>query len=180
MAVRMKLICRFPHRLRDYALGVVWAQTWQGAGEFEAYKELLEQAAVLLPRRCKAIFPADRGCADTALMAHLQRLGWHWRMRIKRSFWLYRPGRRRCKVERLSVARGHACFWQQVSITENRYGPVSLAVTHAWPGQDVWSVLSDEPTDGKTFEEYGLRIDISYNSLYYKSNGFPLEVVHSM
>ena len=38
-------------------------------------------------------------------MAHLQRLGWHWRIRIKSSFWLYRRGRPRCKVERLAVAR---------------------------------------------------------------------------
>jgi hypothetical protein len=108
-------------------------------------------------------------------MAHLQRLGWHWRIRIKSSFWLYRPGQRRCKVERLAVARGHACFWHRVCITEKRYGPVHLAVAQVWQGQDVWYVLSDEATDGKTFEEYGLRFDIEENFLDDKSNGFQLE-----
>jgi hypothetical protein len=107
---------------RGRAVPLVWWVLKHGSAQVscEAYKELLEQAAVLLPRRCQVICLAARGFADTALMAHLPRLGWQWRMRIKRSFWLYRPGRRRCKVERRSVARGHACFWQQVSITENR------------------------------------------------------------
>ena len=39
----------------------------------------------------------------------------------------------------------------------------------------MWYVLSDEPTDGKTFEEYGLRFDIEENFLDDKSNGFQLE-----
>jgi hypothetical protein len=89
-------------------------------------------------------------------MAHLQRLGWHWRIRIKTSFWLYRRGQPRCKVERLTVARGHAGFWHQVCITAKRYGPVHLAVARPHGGTDVWYVISDEPTESKTFEEYGL------------------------
>ena len=36
-------------------------------------------------------------------------------------------------------------------------------------------MLSDEPTDVKTFEEYGLRFDIEENFLDDKSNGFQLE-----
>jgi len=35
------------------------------------------------------------------------------------------------------VARGQACCWQQVSITEKRYGPVHLAVARPWQGQEV-------------------------------------------
>jgi hypothetical protein len=162
---------------RGRAVPLVWCVLQHGSAQvaFEVYRDLLERAAFLLPRSCKVVFLADRGFADTALMAHLQRLGWHWRIRIKSSFWLYRPGQRRCKVERLAVARGHACFWHRVGITEKRYGPVHLAVAQAWQGQDVWYVLSDEPTDGKTFEEYGLRFDIEENFLDDKSNGFQLE-----
>jgi hypothetical protein len=36
-------------------------------------------------------------------------------------------------------------------------------------------VVSDEPTEAKTFEEYGLRFDIEENFLDDKSNGFQLE-----
>jgi Transposase DDE domain len=162
---------------RGRAVPLVWCVLQHGSAQvaFEVYRDRLERAALLLPRSCKVVFLADRGFADTELMAHLQRLGWHWRIRIKSSFWLSRPGRRHCKIERLAVARGHACFWHRVCLTEKRYGPVHLAVAQAWQGQDVWYVLSDEPTDGKTFEEYGLRFDIEENFLDDKSNGFQLE-----
>jgi hypothetical protein len=162
---------------RGRAVPLVWCVLKHGSAQvsFDAYKELLEQAALLLPRGCKVVFLADRGFADTELMAHLHRLGWHWRIRIKSSFWLYRCGRPRCKVERLSVARGQAAFWHRVCITEKRYGPVHLAVARHRDSHEWWYVLSDEPTDGKTFEEYGLRFDIEENFLDDKSNGFQLE-----
>jgi hypothetical protein len=156
---------------------LVWSVLQHGSAQvaFDVYRELLERAALLLPRRCRVVFLADRGFADTDLMAHLQRLGWHWRIRIKSSFWLYRRGRRRGKVERLSVARGHACFWQQVCLTEKHYGPVHLAVARPQAGNDIWYVLSDEATEVTTLEEYGLRFDIEENFLDDKSTGFQLE-----
>jgi Transposase DDE domain len=162
---------------RGRAVPLVWSVLQHGSAQvaFDVYRELLERAALLLPRRCRVVFLADRGFADTDLMAHLQRLGWHWRIRIKSSFWLYRRGRRRCKVERLSGARGHACFWQQVCLTEKHYGPVHLAVARPQAGNDIWYVLSDEPTEVTTLEEDGLRFDIEENFLDDKSNGFQLE-----
>jgi hypothetical protein len=162
---------------RGRAVPLVWCVLQHGSAQvaFEAYRELLERAALVLPRCCRVVFLADRGFADTDLLAHLQRLGWHWRIRIKSSFWLYRHGHRRCKVERLSVAQGHACFWHQVCVTEKHYGPVHLAVARPQSGNDFWYVLSDEPTDVSTLEEYGLRFDIEENFLDDKSNGFQLE-----
>jgi hypothetical protein len=162
---------------RGRAVPLVWRVLQHGSAQvaFDVYRELLERAALLLPRRCRVVFLADRGFADTDLMAHLQRLGWHGRIRIKSSFWLYRRGRRRCKVERLSVARGHACFWQQVCLTEKHYGPVHLAVARPQAGNDIWYVLSDEPTEVTTLEEYGVRFDIEENFLDDKSNGLQLE-----
>jgi hypothetical protein len=162
---------------RGRAVPLVWGVLKHGSAQVshDTYKDLLDRAALLLPRSCKVVFLADRGFADTELMAHLHRLGWHWRIRIKTSFWLSRPGQRRCKVSRIGVARGHACFWQRVFITEKRYGPVYLAAARPWQGKDDWYVLSDEPTDGTTFEEYGLRFDIEENFLDDKSNGFQLE-----
>ena len=162
---------------RGRAVPLVWCVLKHGSAQvsFDAYKELLEQAALLLPRSGKVVLLADRGFADTELMAHLHRLGWHWRIRIKSSFWLYRCGRPRCKVERLSVARGQAAFWHRVCITEKRYGPVHLAVARHRDSHEWWYILSDEPTDGKTFEEYGLRFDIEENFLDDKSTGFQLE-----
>ena len=134
---------------------LVWCVLHHGSaqGAFAVYHDLLERAALLLPRSWKVIFVADRGFADTELLAHRQRLGWHGRMRIKSSFWLSRPGRRRCKVERLAVARGHACFWHRVCIPAQRYGPGHLAVARPWQGQEGWYGLRDEPTDEQPFKE---------------------------
>lgn len=162
---------------RGRAIPLVWLVLEHGSAQvgYDTYKDLLDKAVTLLPVPCTVVFLADRGCADTDLMAHLHRLGWHWRIRIKTSFWLYRRGRPRCKVERLAVAQGQAGFWHRVCITEKRYGPVHLAVARPHGGTDVWYVISDEPTDGKTFEEYGLRFDIEENFLDDKSNGFQLE-----
>ena len=162
---------------RGRAVPLVWCVLEHGSASvsYDAYKALLDRAALLLPGHCKVVFLADRGFADTELMGHLHRLGWHFRIRIKSSFWLYRHGRPRCKVERLAVARGHACFWPRVFITEKRYGPLHLAVARPQQGNDIWYVLSDEPTDVSTLEEYGLRCDIEENFLDDKSNGFQLE-----
>src|SRR4029434_2535366 len=84
---------------RGRAVPLVWTVLEHGSAQvsYDAYKELLDRATLLLPHPCKVVFLADRGFADTDLMAHLHRLGWHWRLRIKSNFWLYRPGRRPCK-----------------------------------------------------------------------------------
>ena len=48
------------------------------------YKNLLNRAAqLLLPLRCQVIFLADRGFADTELMAHATKVGWQWRIRLE-------------------------------------------------------------------------------------------------
>lgn len=142
---------------------------------YHVYKGLLDQVAERLPCQCTVVFTADRGFADTHLMAHLTRLGWHWRIRIKGSFWIYRPGKRACKGNRIPVAAGQALFWHQVYLTKQQYGPLHLALGRPIGSQEYWWVMSDEPTDEMTFEEYRLRFDIEENCLDDKSHGFQLE-----
>ena len=125
--------------------------------------------------RCPVVFTADRGFADTHLMEHLTGLGWHGRIRIKGSFWIDRQGKRRCKVNRLPLCPGQALFWHHVTITKQGYGPVHLALGRPIDSQEYWFVVSDEPTEVKTFEEYGRRFDIEENFLDDQSNGFQLE-----
>jgi hypothetical protein len=107
---------------RGRAVPLVWCVLPPGSAHvsYDAYKDLLDRAALRIPRHCPVVFLADRGCADTERMSPLRRLGGHWRIRIKSSFWLYRRGRPRCKVERIALARGQACFWHQVCLTEKR------------------------------------------------------------
>ena len=162
---------------RGRAIPLVWTVLEHPSSSvaYHVYKEMLEQVAERLPFQCTVVLTADRGFADTHLMAHLTRLGWHWRIRIKGSFWIYRPGKRACTVNRIPVAAGQALFWHQVYLPKQPYGPLHLALGRPIGSQEYWLVMSDELTDEKTFEEYGLRFDIEENFLDDQSNGFQLE-----
>jgi hypothetical protein len=132
----------------------------------------LDEVAELLPFRCHVVFCADRGFADTHLMEHLAKLGWHWRMRIKGSFWLDREGKRCCTGNRLPLSAGQALFWHHVYITKPWYGPVHLALGRPQERMEYWFVVSDEPTEPKTCEEDGWRFDSEENFLDDKAHGF--------
>jgi hypothetical protein len=162
---------------RGRAVPVVWCVLEHGSATvaYAVYKALLEQANTLVPFACKVVLLADRGFADTELMGHLKRLGWHFRIRIKSNFWLSRPGHGGWQVRAISLRPGQARCWQGVFLTAKRFGPVHLAVALPVASEEYWSVLSDEPTAVETLEEYGLRFDIEENFLDDKSNGFQLE-----
>src|SRR5688572_28921998 len=108
-------------------------------------------------------------------MAHLKKMGWHFRIRIKSTFWIYPSHLSAFQVGTVDLLSGHMRCWQAVEMTEQRFGPVHLAVAHPLGSDEYWYVVSDEPSDVKTLEEYGLRFDIEENFLDDKSNGFQLE-----
>lgn len=170
--VRLSLI------YRGRAVPLVWKVLEHGSVcvSFETYQELVDQAAQgLFPFSCKVVLLADRGFADTELMDYLEDLGWHWRLRIKESFWVYRTGRQDRKISSIRLPQGNPLFWQQVQITQQRFGPVFLALGRPLNSRERWVVVSDEPTSLETFREYGLRFDIEEGFLDDKSNGFQLE-----
>jgi hypothetical protein len=75
---------------RGRAIPLVWTVLEHPSSRvaYHVDKERLEKVTDLLPFQCPVVCTADRGFADTHLMAHLTRLGWHWRIRIKGSFWV--------------------------------------------------------------------------------------------
>ena len=162
---------------RGRAVPLVWGVMEHGSAmvAYDVYQELLDKAATLVPWSCKVVFLADRGFADTELMRHLRRLGWHWRIRIKSHFWMDRRSHTAFQVGDVWLAPGPARFWRHVWLTAKRFGPVHLAVARPLASDEYWYVISDEPTEVKTLEEYGLRFDIEENFLDDKSNGFQLE-----
>jgi len=163
---------------RGRAIPLVWSVIEHPSATiaYGVYADLLDQLAQLLwGQTGSVVLLADRGFADTEFMAHLRRLGWHWRIRIKSSFWIYRPGHPRRKVADFFVAPGQAQYWAGVRITQKQYGSVHLAIGQPVGQTDRWVVVSDEPVGGETFVEYGLRFDIEENFLDDKSNGFQLE-----
>jgi hypothetical protein len=162
---------------RGRAVPVVWEVIEHGSSSVThaAYAALLDAVPALLPAAIKVVFLADRGFADTDLLAQLRRLGWHFRIRIKATFSVMRPGQLPCKVEDFSLAPGRALFLHNVAITAEQFGPVSLALARHTSTGEYWYIVSDESTTLRTFEEYGRRFDIEENFLDDKSNGFQLE-----
>jgi hypothetical protein len=162
---------------RGRAVPLVWCVLEHGSATvaYDVYKALLDKANTLVPFVCKVVFLADRGFADTELMGHLKRLGWHFRLRIKSNFWIYCPGHGGFQVRDIALACGQARFWHGVCVTRKRFGSVHLAVARPLASDEYWYVISDEPTDVQSLQEYGLRFDIEENFLDDKSNGFQLE-----
>jgi hypothetical protein len=162
---------------RGRAVPVVWEVIAHGSSSVTHATDeaLLDAVPPLLPAGVKVVFLADRGFADTELLAHLRRLGWHFRIRLKASFSVLRPGQPVCKVEDFSLAPGRALFLHKVAITAESFGPVSLALARHSSTGEYWSIVRDEPTSVHTFGEYGRRFDIEENFLDDKSNGFQLE-----
>jgi hypothetical protein len=162
---------------RGRAVPIVWTVLAHPSSRvaYAVSKGLLDQGAALLSVPCHVVLTADRGFADTHLMQHLTRLGWHWRIRMKGSFWIYRRGKRPCKVNRMPLLPGQARCWPHVSITTQEYGPVHLALGPPRDSKEYWLVVSDAPTALTTFVEYGRRFDIKENFLDDTSNGFQLE-----
>lgn len=162
---------------RGRAVPLVWRVIEHGSAavSFETYQDLLNEAKSRLPLACKVVFLADRGFADTQLMGHLRGLGWHFRIRIKSTFWIYPSHLAPFQVGEVALQPGHMSCWHEVSITDKHFGPVHLAVARPLGSDEYWYVVSDESAELKTLEEYGLRFDIEENFLDDKSNGFQLE-----
>jgi hypothetical protein len=173
------VIVRIALVYRGRALPLSWIVLQQQSTmvAFEKYKQILKDAAVTLPKGCPVILLADRGFDDNDLFCAVRDLGWGFRIRLKKSLRVYRVSKPCLSVGRLMPAKGNALFLHKVWITDRRFGPVYLALAHVQTrnGFEEWAILSDDPTDLRTFDEYGLRFDLEENFLDDKSAGFLLE-----
>jgi hypothetical protein len=141
------------------------------------YKDMLAEVAAQIPDNCQVILLADRGFGHIELMETVKALGWYFRIRLKSDTWVHFAGRKRAQVKRLMPPIGKGHFYEYVWITDQKYGPLHLAVAHVITpnGTEKWAILSDEPVGRHTFDEYGLRFNIEENFLDDKSGGFNLE-----
>jgi Transposase DDE domain len=145
---------------------------------FEQLEEVLNTARAILRRlkRCKVIFLADRGFADISLMQRLKDFGWSYRIRIKASFGIYSPDKQLlCKIGQVALEAGQAKYYQNVRLTAQHFGLVHVALARPEGMNELWAVVSDEPTSEQTFVEYGWRFEIEEYFLDDKSGAFNLE-----
>ncbi len=168
---------------RGRAVPLVWRVIQHSSAQvsFETLAPILADAQGILDAAglSQVLLLADRGFADTALMGGLRALGWHYRIRIKKSLTLYNcTGQRLGKVGDVTLKSGEAKFYHQVRLTRDQFGPVHVALAQPHGLEDPWQVVSDEPTSLMTFEEYGWRFQIEEGFKDDKSGAFRLEDSH--
>ena len=164
---------------RGRALPVGWVVCASGSAtvSLARYQRMLAQVAACIPDNSKVVLLADRGFMDVKLMRLMRQLGWHFRIRVKLSVFIHRATKGKQKVKALMPPPGGARFFSHVWLTEQRYGPLHLALANVQTknGYEQWAIISNEPVGLHTFDEYGLRFDIEEGFLDFKSAGFQLE-----
>jgi hypothetical protein len=175
---RFTIVClSLVYRGRALPLGWVVCASGSATVAVARYQRMLAQVAAQLPTRSKVILLADRGFMDVKLLRLLRQLGWHYRIRLKQSVYVHRATKGKQKVKALMPPPGQARFFSYVWLTDQRYGPLHLALAYVQTkeGFEQWAILSDEPVGLDTFDEYGLRFDLEEGFLDFKSAGFQLE-----
>lgn len=175
---RFTIVClSLVYRGRALPLGWVVCASGSATVPLARYQRMLAQVAACIPDSSKVVLLADRGFMDVKLMQLMRQLGWHFRIRVKLSVYIHRATKGKRKVKALMPPPGGARFFSHVWFTEQRYGPLHLALAYVQTknGHEKWAIISDEPVGLHTFDEYGLRFDIEEGFLDFKSAGFQLE-----
>lgn len=163
---------------RGRTIPIAWRVVAQASSSVGLWtiQRVLRQAAPVMPEGATVVLLADRGFADGKLMKSLKEtLGWHFRIRIKRSFQFQLAGSWH-KVSSVRLQPGQAYFTPAVSLGKRKpCANVYLAFAHDQPSDEDWVIVSDEPTNLQTFAQYRCRFQVEESFLDFKSNGFSLE-----
>ena len=163
---------------RGRALPLAWRVLEHGSATvaFSEYQEMLRHAARYLPKRVKVILLADRGFVHTDAMSAVRQLGWHYRIRLKGSTWLWRAGKGWIQPNAFHLAHGEVRCFHNVKLHKQQwYGPVHVIFGRNNLNGELWVVVSDETTTLQTFREYGLRFDIEELFKDEQSSGWNLQ-----
>jgi len=166
---------------RGRALPIAWRVFKHNSASvsYDDYEIVLEQTQDALPPEMVIVLLADRGFLHRKLVLFARQAGWHYRLRAKASTMVHLWDRRVASMGRLRPPKGAAHFYHNVHVLDDDIGLAYLALATPVPAKgqkvDPWYVISDEPTDVTTLDEYGLRFDIEENFLDDKSNGFQVE-----
>ncbi len=162
---------------RGRAIPLAWRALCHASTKvsFEDYQPVLDQVRALIPSGMIVTLLADRGFVHEELIQYTHKHHWHIRLRLTGNTLVHLPQHKPCQVKSLCPPVGHAHFYHHVALLGVTIGPVhvALACPEDQPG-DPWYVVSDEPTDLETLEDYSLRFDIEEDFLDEKSGGFQL------
>ncbi len=162
---------------RGRAISVAWRALHHRSTQvgFEAYQPVLDQVRAMLPTGQVITLLADRGFVHERLLHYLQKLRWHFRLRLPGNTLVHLGAQRVSAVRDQCPPAGQDRFFHGVSILGAAVGPVHLALACLLnQPDDPWFVVSDEPTDARALDEYGLRFDIEPSKRSEKSGGYQL------
>jgi Transposase DDE domain len=144
---------------------------------FEAYQPVLDQVRAIIPPTMVITLLADRGFVHERLLHYLNQQRWHFRLRLPGDTLVHLSAQHVSAVKELCPPAGRDRFLHGMSILGAAVGPVHLAlVALVDQPDDPWFVVSDEPTDAKTLDEYGLRFDIEESFRDEKSGGYQIHI----
>jgi hypothetical protein len=150
---------------------------------YKDYKILLKQALIVLPKGRPIVLLADRGFVHAELIKFCRSNHWGYRLRAKSSNLVRLPDRSVASFGKLCPPKGAAHFYQKVHILGQNIGPVNIVLANPEDDEDPWYIISNDPTDLSTLDEYALRFDIEEGFLDDKlvlsaaevSGGFQIE-----
>lgn len=162
---------------RGRAIPVAWRvmKHHSATVSYKDYKVVLKQALLILPKGQSVILLADRGFVHAKLVKFCRQHQWGYRLRAKSSTLIRLPDRRVASFGRLCPSKGRAHFYQGVHILGENIGPVNIALANPEDDDDPWYIISNDPTNLTTLDEYALRFDIEEAFLDDKSGGFQVE-----
>ena len=162
---------------RGRAIPVTWRVIEHNSTSvgYKAYKKVLKQALLKLPKGRPVILLADRGFVHAKLVKFCRKNKWGYRIRAKSSTKVQLSDRSVASFTKLCPPKGHAHFYQNVHILGENIGPVHIALANPEDEDEPWYIISDAPTSVTTLAEYALRFDIEESFLDDKSGGFQLE-----
>src|SRR6266496_3065313 len=163
---------------RGRAISLAWRALRHRSTQvsFEAYQPVLDQVCAIIPPDMVITLLADRGFVHERLLHYLQEHRWHFRLRLPADTLVHLGAQPVSAIRDLCPPAGQDRFFQHVSILGAAVGPVHLALACLLDQpDDPWFVVSDEPTDVRTLDEYSLRFDIEETFRDEKSGGYQLQ-----
>jgi hypothetical protein len=148
---------------RGRAISLAWRALRHRSTQvsFEAYQPVLDQVHAIIPSGMVITRLSDRGFVHERLLHYLQKQRWHFRLRRPSDTLIHLSSQSVAAIRDLCPPAGQDRFFQEASILGTAVGPVHLALACLLEQpDDPWFLVSDEPTNARTLDEYGLRFDI--------------------
>jgi hypothetical protein len=143
---------------------------------FDQYAGLVSYTAQLIPAGVNVILLGDRGFRDVRLMRLAHQLHWHFRLRLEASELVWSGRRQPVPLDSWTLVPCQPHFLQRVHLTQQRYGPLNVAMLwDGHPQHDPWRIATDQRAGQQTLSDYALRMGIDLGFLDDKSAGFQLE-----